>query len=93
MIDVESPETPQKWNHFFCILKWVCQGVGKGPLFGILNLTFKYLLDMKYPQWLGDVQNQDIKISVCSFQNWVQHLETWRIWEISWDFSWVSGDP
>ena len=30
-------------------------GVGKCPFLGILNITFKYLLEI-YPQYLGDVQ-------------------------------------
>ena len=30
--------------------------VGECPFLGILDITFKYLLEMKYPEWLGDVQ-------------------------------------
>ena len=37
-----------------------CAGVGKCPFLVILNITFKYLLEMKYPQWLGDVKHWDI---------------------------------
>ena len=40
-------------------------GFGKCPILVILNITFKYLLEMKYPQYLGDVKHWDVETNPC----------------------------
>ena len=44
----EAPWLPQ--GNFYPIQGFPLSGVGKCPVLRILNITFKYLLVMKYPQ-------------------------------------------
>ena len=53
-------------NHYFCMGKstismamfncYVSSLEGKCPILGILNIAFKYLLEINNPQYLDDVQ-------------------------------------